>query len=89
MSAPNRRNQISWAPNQFQPPEPDRAKRTPTGARPSCGRCLAGDCDMCVRSGCYHEHGDEVRRIGCTVPYTTNGPMSGSDLRTLRTEVDR
>lgn len=33
--------------------------------RSSCRRCLAGDCDLCVRAGCYHAH--DVRKHGLSV----------------------
>jgi hypothetical protein len=72
VSAPNRRNQITWDPT----PQPERAKRA-RPARPSCGRCLAGDCDLCVRAGCYCVH--EVRKHGVLVPIAGPSHNPGAD----------
>lgn len=35
--------------------------------KPKCTACLAGDCHLCVRCGCYHRCSDP-RRVGVASP---------------------
>lgn len=57
MGDPNRRRgTITWAPDPTPAARPSR--------RPTCERCSAGDCHLCVRVGCFHDCGPGLRRFG-------------------------
>lgn len=83
MSIKNRRNQLTWDP----PLQPESAKRARPVGPSVCGRCLADSCDMCVRAGCYHVHGPEVRSHGLSLGHVEAAPSAIGP--GLRTEVDR